>query len=343
MPAFCARRGSVRKCAAAGRVDYLDLPKDRRSSLYLVMPYYRGVDARRAAENRAAGFADRRQSASPLNLCDAIEDLSARQVMHRDIKPENIFLLTSGEVKLLDLGLAALPGHRRRRSATTSAAPRATWRRNCSRARRPVRAAKYFRSGVTLYRMFSGGDFPFGRDESWPLARARPDLPPWLGRAIGQAIQTRPGNALSRTPQICAAALEHGPARMTIGADRRRRARDRRKNLAPDRRRSSRSAASRLPVETLRWPRDFRRPPPPASGIRPRQRAGPPVQQSGLSSPSVRDRRSGPRGSVAVVADGLGGHKGGREAAETTVRAFIDGYFGAAEHLSPRTGGVPRA
>jgi len=41
------------------------------------------------------------------------------------------------------------------------------------------------------------------------------------------------------------------------------------------------------------------------------------------------------RGSVAVVADGLGGHKGGREAAETTVRAFIDGYFGAADRLSP--------
>ncbi len=45
--------------------------------------------------------------------------------------------------------------------------------------------------------------------------------------------------------------------------------------------------------------------------------------------------KGGARGSVAVVADGLGGHKGGREAAETTVRAFIDGYFGAAAHLSP--------
>jgi len=30
---------------------------------------------------------------------------------------------------------------------------------------------------------------------------------------------------------------------------------------------------------------------------------------------------------VAAVADGLGGYKGGREAAETTVRAFIDGFY----------------
>jgi len=40
------------------------------------------------------------------------------------------------------------------------------------------------------------------------------------------------------------------------------------------------------------------------------------------------------RGFVAAVADGLGGHKGGREAAETVVRAFLDGYFGAAPRLS---------
>ena len=48
-----------------------------------------------------------------------------------------------------------------------------------------------------------------------------------------------------------------------------------------------------------------------------------------------RDPLGGARGFVAVVADGLGGHKGGREAAETMVRAFIDGYFGAARGLSP--------
>jgi serine/threonine protein phosphatase PrpC len=51
----------------------------------------------------------------------------------------------------------------------------------------------------------------------------------------------------------------------------------------------------------------------------------------------------GPRGAgalhgvVAVVADGVGGHKGGRAAAETAVRAFIEGYY-----AQPETLGVPR-
>ena len=43
-------------------------------------------------------------------------------------------------------------------------------------------------------------------------------------------------------------------------------------------------------------------------------------------------------GVVAAVADGVGGHKGGRAAAETTVRAFIDGYY-----AQPETLGVARA
>lgn len=43
-------------------------------------------------------------------------------------------------------------------------------------------------------------------------------------------------------------------------------------------------------------------------------------------------------GVVGAVADGVGGHKGGRVAAETCVRAFMDGYYS-----QPETLGVARA
>ncbi|MEO5657157.1 MAG: protein phosphatase 2C domain-containing protein, partial [Nitrospiria bacterium] len=44
------------------------------------------------------------------------------------------------------------------------------------------------------------------------------------------------------------------------------------------------------------------------------------------------------KGLVAVVADGVGGASGGRQAAEVTVRGFLDGYYGL-----PETLGVERA
>ena len=39
---------------------------------------------------------------------------------------------------------------------------------------------------------------------------------------------------------------------------------------------------------------------------------------------------------VAAVADGVGGHKGGREAAEIAVRSFIDAYYSLPETLGVR-------
>ena len=46
------------------------------------------------------------------------------------------------------------------------------------------------------------------------------------------------------------------------------------------------------------------------------------------------------RGAVAALADGVGGAKGGREAAELAVRSFIDGYMGLPETLGPQRAGA---
>lgn len=46
------------------------------------------------------------------------------------------------------------------------------------------------------------------------------------------------------------------------------------------------------------------------------------------------------RGAVAVVADGLGGHLGGREAAEIAVRGFVEGYYGASADVPAITAAV---
>ncbi|MFZ2972602.1 MAG: bifunctional protein-serine/threonine kinase/phosphatase [Ferribacterium limneticum] len=56
----------------------------------------------------------------------------------------------------------------------------------------------------------------------------------------------------------------------------------------------------------------------------------------GVATPEGQELEN--KGVIAAVADGIGGHKGGREASEYTVRGLLSDYF-----ATPDTWGVPRA
>jgi serine/threonine protein kinase len=82
-------------------------------------------------------------------------------------------------------------------------------------------SADMFALGVTIYRMFTGGAYPYGEVEAFSsprlgkatsLSKLRPDLPAWLDRAIARAI------ALDRRERHADAIefgfeLEHGSLR----------------------------------------------------------------------------------------------------------------------------------
>lgn len=172
-------------------VRYIDVPPARRSCLYLVMPLYRG-ETLEARLNRPPYVNLPEGVGIALKLCEAIADLAAIQVIHRDIKPDNVMLPEGrGELKLLDLGLAFLPGI----DAADSVKPGGTIRYMAPELLRGSPASprtEVYALGVTLYRMFSGGPFPFGQRETLPLAKMRPDLPRWLGEVLASALAARP-------------------------------------------------------------------------------------------------------------------------------------------------------
>lgn len=186
---------------------YITLPPERQSRLYLVLPYYRGETLEhRLLRAPPISFADGMGIA--FKLCAAVRDLEALQVIHRDLKPENIILLANGDVRLLDLGLAYLPGlddpDDSRLGGTTRYMAPELFGKTPAGPRSEV-----FSIGVTIYRMFSGGEFPFGRREPYPLARLRPDIPPWLGMCLKRAIDVDPEQRFANA-EAFSKALEEG-------------------------------------------------------------------------------------------------------------------------------------
>ena len=172
---------------------YLDIPPERRSSLYLVMPLYKG-ETLETRLHRAPAVSLPEGLGIALKLCEAVQDLAAIQIVHRDIKPDNIMLLAeNNEVRLLDLGLAYLPGI----DAADAPKPGGTIRYMAPELLHGTAAnarTEVYALGVTIYRMFTGGAFPFGQREATPLARLRPDLPPFLGACLARALAPKPAD-----------------------------------------------------------------------------------------------------------------------------------------------------
>ena len=186
---------------------YIEVAPERRSSLYLVLPYYRGETLEaRLSRTDPIGYLEGVGLA--LRLCAAVQDLAALQIVHRDLKPENILLLPGGEIKLLDLGLAYLPGVDEpdddRLGGTTRYMAPELFRKQPADQRSEV-----FSLGVTVYRLFSGGPFPFGQRETIPLQRHRPDLPAWLGQCLIGAMEKNPEKRFKDASEF-ARALENG-------------------------------------------------------------------------------------------------------------------------------------
>jgi serine/threonine protein phosphatase PrpC len=195
----------VREAWIGGRVkspwvaEILEQTRERQTRLYSVMPYYHGVTLEtRLKRNPRIGLEPGIDIA--LKLCKAVHALHRQQIVHRDIKPDNILLLGDGGLKLLDLGIARLPAWDEDQADPMPGTP-SYMAPELFHGERGSVASDIFALGVTLYRLFSGGAYPYGEIEPFttprfgkprPLTGRRPDLPVWLDAALARAIAVDP-------------------------------------------------------------------------------------------------------------------------------------------------------
>ncbi|MDR3438208.1 bifunctional protein-serine/threonine kinase/phosphatase [Telmatospirillum sp.] len=205
----------------------IELPPDRQSRLYAVMPFYEGETLeQRLSRHPKLGLEEGRRIG--VKLCQAVASLHRAGVIHRDIKPDNVILGAGGEVRLIDLGVVRLPGLEEIAGGDIPGTP-SFMAPELFEGERGDEASDIYALGATLYRAFTG-HFPHGEIEPFTkprfgkarnLNKDRPDLPSWLDFTLSKAMAGLPRERFADATEMLHA-LESGPSARPADASRRR-------------------------------------------------------------------------------------------------------------------------
>ena len=206
------RRAFVREAWVASQVrspyvgDIIELSPARQTRLYSAMPYYRGQTLESRLVNPPLVSLEEGVTIG-ITLAKAVYALNRLRIIHRDIKPDNVLLepgptryvkndgASGWGLKLLDLGVARLPGIQDAADADVPGTP-SYMAPELFEGQAGDERSDVYALGVTLYRMYTGGHYPYGEVEPFSrprfhkrqsLTRHRPDLPAWLDAALARA------------------------------------------------------------------------------------------------------------------------------------------------------------
>src|SRR5262245_14729436 len=75
--------------------------------LFIVMEFLEGEELRQSINQRKSMALEDKLSVM-LQVCDGLHYAHLKGIVHRDVKPGNVFVLRSGQVKILDFGIAQI-------------------------------------------------------------------------------------------------------------------------------------------------------------------------------------------------------------------------------------------
>jgi serine/threonine protein kinase len=166
-------------------------------------------------------------------LAQAVQSLHAQDVIHLDLKPENILFDSSGNLTLVDFGLAHhahfpdLLAEEMRKgvgSAPYVSPEQIMGVREDSRS-------DIFSIGAIMYQLLTG-EFPFGNPQSmgglrkrlWaeplPPRALRPDTPPWLQEVILRCLESRAADRYQSATRLRQCLREPDSVKLTERAER---------------------------------------------------------------------------------------------------------------------------
>ncbi len=216
--AFAREEWLARRVVSRHFPQYVPLAAGRRTQLYFTMSWHAGSTWQQMLD------ADYHMSIPDavrggVQLLKGLGALHRLSVLHRDIKPANIHIDSSGELRILDLGVAAVAAH----AEGTPHAPRAGTPSYLAPelfdGGEPDATTDLYAVAVTLFHMLTR-HYPYGEIEPFqtpkfgePAApsRWRRDIPVWLERVLLKGV-AREGKQRFETAEEFVLALERGEA-----------------------------------------------------------------------------------------------------------------------------------
>lgn len=150
------------------------------------------------------------------SICDAVDYAHQRGMIHRDIKPANLMLTTTGQVILMDFGIAKIVGGTRHTATGAVVGTAMYMSPEQIKGEQPDRRTDVYSLGVTLFEMVSGRP-PFDANSAMTLMMMHindpipnikslnPEVPDALVAIINKALAKDPNNRYQTTAQMAAA------------------------------------------------------------------------------------------------------------------------------------------
>ncbi|MFT6144978.1 MAG: tRNA A-37 threonylcarbamoyl transferase component Bud32, partial [bacterium] len=153
---------------------------------WMTLEYLDGVPVTEHVEAYGAPGSRRRTYAAVqtmLALAHALDHVHARRVVHRDIKSGNVLVLPDGRVKLVDFGIAWVPGSNQESEHEEFVGTLAYAAPEQFRGKTPTAASDLYSVGCLLYRLLTGNR-PFTGSNAAEMAKLHTSRPPTRPRSI---------------------------------------------------------------------------------------------------------------------------------------------------------------